>query len=73
MLGQRHECLALNAMAPSVPAPLVPVLESTAIAFISTIGPNGAPQTTPQWFLWEHDVLHFSLVEGLAEASQPAP
>jgi PPOX class probable F420-dependent enzyme len=47
-----------------VPPPLIPLLESTAIAFISTIGPKGAPQTTPQWFLWEDDALHFSLVEG---------
>ena len=48
---------------PSVPPPLIPLLESTAIAFISTIGPTGAPQTTPQWFLWEDGALHFSLVE----------
>jgi PPOX class probable F420-dependent enzyme len=51
-------------MSPSVPPPLIPLLESTAIAFISTIGPKGAPQTTPQWFLWEDDALRFSLVEG---------
>jgi PPOX class probable F420-dependent enzyme len=51
-------------MPASVPPPLIPLLESTAIAFISTIGPKGAPQTTPQWFLWEDDALRFSLVEG---------
>ncbi|MDA0166735.1 TIGR03618 family F420-dependent PPOX class oxidoreductase [Solirubrobacter ginsenosidimutans] len=51
-------------MPPSVPPQLIPLLESTAIAFISTIGPTGAPQTTPQWFLWKDGALHFSLVEG---------
>jgi PPOX class probable F420-dependent enzyme len=47
-----------------VPAELLPLLESTAVAFVSTIGPQGEPQTTPLWFLWEDDALHFSLVEG---------
>ena len=47
-----------------VPAELVPLLESTAVAFVSTIGPRGEPQTTPLWFLWEGDVVQFSLVEG---------
>ena len=51
-------------MPPSIPPPLIPLLESTAIAFISTIGPTGAPQTTPQWFLWEDGALRFSLVDG---------
>ena len=55
---------SLRSVPPSVPAPLIPLLESTAIAFISTIGPTGAPQTTPQWFLWDDGALHFSLVEG---------
>jgi PPOX class probable F420-dependent enzyme len=48
----------------TVPPELVPLLESTAVAFVSTIGPNGEPQTTPLWFLWEDEALHFSLVEG---------
>jgi PPOX class probable F420-dependent enzyme len=49
---------------PSLPPTLLPLLESTAIAFVSTIGPTGAPQTTPLWFLWEDGALHFSLVDG---------
>jgi PPOX class probable F420-dependent enzyme len=40
------------------------LLESTAVAFVSTIGPRGEPQTTPLWFLWEGGVVRFSLVEG---------
>jgi len=54
----------LRAVSPSIPPALIPLLESTAIAFISTIGPKGAPHTTPQWFLWENGALHFSLVDG---------
>lgn len=42
----------------------MPLLESRAVAFVSTIGPRGEPQTTPQWFLWEDGGLRLSLVEG---------
>jgi hypothetical protein len=48
----------------SIPPPAVPLLESTAVAFVSTIGPRGEPQSTPLWFLWEAGTLRFSLVEG---------
>jgi PPOX class probable F420-dependent enzyme len=47
-----------------IPPELVGLLESTAVAFVSTIGPRGEPQTTPLWFLWEDGVVRFSLVEG---------
>ena len=47
-----------------IPPDLVPLLESTAVAFVSTIGPRGEPQTTPLWYLWDGDVVRFSLVEG---------
>lgn len=47
-----------------IPLELVPLLESTAVAFVSTIGPRGEPQTTPMWYLWDGDVVRFSLVEG---------
>ena len=56
--------VSLGCRASERPPVADPVLESTAIAFISTIGPTGAPQTTPQWFLWEDGALHFSLVDG---------
>jgi hypothetical protein len=48
----------------SIPPQLVPLLESTAVAYVSTIGPRGEPQTTPLWFLWDAGTLRFSLVEG---------
>lgn len=51
-------------MTPSIPNELQPLLESTAVAFVSTIGPKGEPQTTPIWFVWHDGVVRFSLVEG---------
>lgn len=51
-------------MTVSIPPQVVPLLESTAVAFVSTIGPKGEPQSTPLWFLWERNTLRFSLVEG---------
>jgi PPOX class probable F420-dependent enzyme len=48
----------------TIPPELVALLDSTAVAFVSTIGPRGEPQTTPSWFLWEDGVLRLSLVEG---------
>ncbi len=51
-------------MSTVIPEELSPLLESTAVAFVSTIGPNGEPQTTPMWFVWQHGTVRFSLVEG---------
>ena len=51
-------------MSTDIPAELAPLLESTAVAFVSTIGPAGEPQTTPLWFLWRDGALQFSLVDG---------
>jgi len=47
-----------------IPEEFSPLLESTALALVSTLGPDGAPQTTPIWFLFEHGHVRFSLVEG---------
>jgi PPOX class probable F420-dependent enzyme len=51
-------------MTVEVPAQLLPLLDSTAVSFVSTIGAHGEPQTTPMWFLWDDGVVRFSLVEG---------
>ncbi len=48
----------------NVPAPLRYLLDSTAVAFVSTIGPYGEPQTTPLWFLHTDGAVRISLVEG---------
>jgi PPOX class probable F420-dependent enzyme len=47
-----------------VPEPLRYLLDSTAVAFVSTIGPHGEPQTTPIWFLHADGAVRISLVEG---------
>ena len=40
------------------------MLESRALALVSTLGPGGAPQTSPIWFLFDGGQVRFSLVEG---------
>jgi PPOX class probable F420-dependent enzyme len=51
-------------MSPGIPEELAPLLDSTAVALVSTIGPEGEPQTTPLWFVWKDGAVHFSLVDG---------
>jgi PPOX class probable F420-dependent enzyme len=51
-------------MSVRIPGELAPLLDSTAVAFVSTIGPRGEPQTTPIWFVWKDGAVHFSLVDG---------
>ena len=51
-------------MTASITPELLRLLESKAVAFVSTIGPRGEPQTTPLWFLWEDGQVWFSLVDG---------
>src|SRR5438309_85779 len=36
------------------------ILNSTALAHIATIGPNGEPQVNPVWFGWDGQNLLFS-------------
>lgn len=35
-------------------------MESTALASVATIGPNGGPQVNPVWFGWDGTYLRFS-------------
>jgi PPOX class probable F420-dependent enzyme len=51
-------------MSVRIPAELAPLLDSTAVAFVSTIGPRGEPQSTPIWFVWKDGAVRFSLVDG---------
>lgn len=48
----------------TIPEEFHPLLESTAVAFVSTLGRRGEPQTTPLWFLFRDGRVHVSLVEG---------
>ncbi|NJN15912.1 MAG: PPOX class F420-dependent oxidoreductase [Oscillochloris sp.] len=36
------------------------LLESTALAHVATVGPNGEPQVNPVWFGWDGTHLRFS-------------
>jgi PPOX class probable F420-dependent enzyme len=47
-----------------IPEEFHPLLESRALALVSTLGPGGAPQITPIWFLFDGGRVRFSLVEG---------
>ncbi|MFC4944349.1 PPOX class F420-dependent oxidoreductase [Pseudonocardia sp. GCM10023141] len=44
-------------------APFHDLLDSLAVAFVSTIGSRGEPQVTPMWFLRDGDRVLISLVE----------
>jgi PPOX class probable F420-dependent enzyme len=39
------------------------LLASTAFAFVATLGPGGAPQVNPVWFLWDGEHILLSLIE----------
>ncbi len=47
-----------------IPAEFRDLLQSRAVAFVSTIGKRGEPQVTPQWFLWDGERVRISIVEG---------
>src|SRR5690349_18405739 len=47
-----------------IPADKADLLESKALAHISTIGPNGEPQVNPVWFGWDGEVITFSQTTG---------
>lgn len=51
-------------MSVGIPTDLAPLLASTAVAIVSTIGPRGEPQASPIWFVWKDGAVHFSLVDG---------
>ena len=36
------------------------ILQSKAYAHLATIGPNGEPQSSPMWFLWDGEHIKFT-------------
>jgi PPOX class probable F420-dependent enzyme len=36
------------------------ILQSKALAYLATIGPNGEPQSSPMWFLWDGEHIKFT-------------
>lgn len=45
---------------PIIPDEYKDILESSALAHVATIGPNGEPQNTPVWFDFDGEHLLFS-------------
>ncbi|HET7480751.1 MAG TPA: PPOX class F420-dependent oxidoreductase [Rubrobacteraceae bacterium] len=43
-----------------IPADYKDLLESTALAHVATLGPDGEPQNNPVWFDWDGEHLKFS-------------
>jgi len=44
----------------AIPQSHADLLESTALAHVATVGPDGAPQNNPVWFGWDGEHLLFS-------------
>jgi hypothetical protein len=47
-----------------VPDKYKDLLDSTALAHVATIGPDGSPQVNPVWFDWDGTHLRFSNTKG---------
>ncbi len=45
---------------PILPEDYKDILDSTALAHVATVGPNGEPQNTPVWFDFDGEHLKFS-------------
>ena len=44
----------------AIPEKYADLLDSTALAHIATLGPNGEPQVNPVWFDWDGEHILFS-------------
>lgn len=44
----------------TVPESHLDILEKSGFAHVATLGPDGAPQTTPVWYHWDGTILSFS-------------
>jgi PPOX class probable F420-dependent enzyme len=47
-----------------IPTSFHDLLNSTAFAFVSTLGKSGEPQVNPIWFLWDGERILLSLIDG---------
>ncbi len=47
-----------------IPETFYDLLESTAFAFVSTLGKTGEPQVNPVWFLWTGSHIQIGLMSG---------
>lgn len=44
-----------------IPASHLDLLSSTALAHAATIGPDGAPQSNPVWFIWDGEFVRIAI------------
>jgi PPOX class probable F420-dependent enzyme len=51
-------------MSDVIPAQYADLLESTALAHVATVGPDGEPQNSPVWIDWDGTYLRFAQVTG---------
>ncbi len=49
---------------PTIPGSHADLLESTALAHVATVGPDGEPQNNPVWFGWDGTHVMFSQTTG---------
>ena len=61
-IGRGEE--AKPSMSYVIPEQYADLLASTALAHVATIGPDGAPQSSPVWFDWDGTHLRFAQVTG---------
>jgi PPOX class probable F420-dependent enzyme len=47
-----------------IPEDKIDILESTALAHVATIGPDGEPQVNPVWFAWDGSNISFAMSQG---------
>lgn len=58
--GSRYVSTSRNSV-PTIPSSHRDILESAQIVTLATINPDGSPQVTATWFVWEDDTLKLSL------------
>jgi PPOX class probable F420-dependent enzyme len=51
-------------MSDVIPEQYADLLASKALAHVATVGPDGAPQSSPVWFAWDGTFLRFAQVTG---------
>ncbi|MGZ3675342.1 MAG: PPOX class F420-dependent oxidoreductase [Ktedonobacterales bacterium] len=44
-----------------IPEPLLDLMQSTALAYVATLGPKGEPQVSAVWFTWDGTHIVFAL------------
>lgn len=51
---------SLCSMATTIPAGYADLLDRPIVGVLATVGPDGVPNATPMWFVWENNTLRFT-------------